>query len=109
MAALDEQWDAILANEPADWSHLSLELRLDDAERTEEACVITAPLNPWRRDDDYRSGLLRFTAAHSHGYGAWPGLVRVRLAGLDAHGIGGTLRVLRSVDAAQLVGTQGPR
>jgi hypothetical protein len=71
--------------------------------------VITAPLNPWRDDDDFRSGILRFGAAHSAGYGAAWQLVGVRMAMLDDSGIAGTLRVLRSVDAARLVATQGPR
>ena len=108
MPSLAAQWDAILAAEPQDWSHLSLELRIDDPERMEETCVILSPLNPWRRDDDWRSQHVRFLAAHTEGYGAAPPLVRQRLSLSDQAGIGGELRVLRSVDAARLVGTQGP-
>ena len=70
--------------------------------------MILAPLNPWRQDDDYRSGVLRFMAGHSRGYGAAPELVARRFVQLDETGIGGTMRVLRSVEAANLVGTQGP-
>ena len=109
MRPLAEQWHAVLDAEPSDWSHLSLELRLADSERTEDACVVMAPLNPWRDDDDFRSGMLRFRSAHTHGYGAAAGLVGARMAMLDERGIAGTLRVLRSVDAARLVATQGPR
>ena len=31
---LAEQWDAILSEQPGDWSQLRLELRLADTERT---------------------------------------------------------------------------
>jgi hypothetical protein len=109
MPPLAEQWDAILAAEPSDWSHLSLELRLADPERMEQAVVTLSPLNPWRRDDDFRSGVVAFRSARRQGYGAAWQLVRTRLAVLDELGIGGTLRVLRSVEAARLMATQGPR
>jgi hypothetical protein len=106
MTSLADQWTAILEAESEDWSHLALELRLDDSERTEEVVVVLAPLNPWRRDDDYRSGVLRFRAARTIGYGAAPGLIGVRLNQLA--GVGGELEVLRSVDADRPVATQGP-
>ena len=108
MTALAAQWDEVLAREPSDWSHLYLDLALADTTRTEQACVALAPLNPWRLDDDYRSGRLRFQAAHTVGYGAAAGVVRMRLAQLDAAGIGGDLTVLRSIEAARPVQTQGP-
>jgi hypothetical protein len=106
MTSLLDQWTAILEAESEDWSHLALELRLDDSERTEEVVVTLAPLNPWRQDDDYRSGVLRFRVARTNGYGAAPGLVAVRLDQLL--GVGGKLRVLRSLDASRPVATQGP-
>jgi hypothetical protein len=105
---LAQQWHELLEGEPDDWSHLSLELRLDDTERTEEACTIACALNPWRRDDDYRSGILRFLVAHRDGYGAAVPLVRRRLELLDEAAIGGTLTLLHSLDAVRLVATQGP-
>ena len=108
MAPLAEQWQAIVDAEAPDWSHLGLELRLADTERTEEAVVVVGPLNPWRRDDDYREGILRFRAARTAGYGAAAQLVAERLRQLDGRGIEGTLRVIRAVDAARLVSTQGP-
>jgi hypothetical protein len=104
---LAEQWDAIISEQPGDWSQLRLELRLDDTLRTERACVVLAPLNPWRRDDDYRIGILRFMAAARFGYGAFPGLVRTRLALLDVEGLGGSLALLGGVDAVLPVATQG--
>jgi hypothetical protein len=106
MTSLVDQWTAILDAEPEDWSHLALELRLADSEHTEEVVVTLAPLNPWRQDDDYRSGVLRFRVARTNGYGAAPGLVGVRLDQL--FGVAGELRVLRSLDASHAVGTQGP-
>ena len=104
---LAEQWDAIISEQPGDWSQLRLELRLDDTLRTERACVVLAPLNPWRRDDDYRIGILRFMAAARFGYGAFPGLVRTRLGLLDVEGLGGSLALLGGVDAVLPVATQG--
>ena len=104
---LAEQWDAIISEQPGDWSQLRLELRLADTERTERACVVLAPLNPWRRDDDYRIGILRFIAAARFGYGAHAGLVRTRLAQLDAESLGGSLALLSGVEALSPVATQG--
>ena len=105
---LASQWDSLLADEPEDWSQLSLELRLADTDETEHACVALAPLNPWRRDDDFRIGILRFQAASRFGYGTYAGVVRARLAQLDAAGIGGTLLLLGGIDAVEPVSTQGP-
>ncbi|HEY3612164.1 MAG TPA: hypothetical protein VGK92_00585, partial [Gaiellales bacterium] len=95
--------------QPGDWSQLRLELRLADAVHTERVCVVLAPLNPWRRDDDYRIGILRFQAASRFGYGSYSGLVRTRLAQLDGEDIGGALSLLGSVDAVEPVATQGPQ
>ena len=108
VTALAEQWDAILSEQAGDWSQLRLELRLADAQTTERACVVLAPLNPWRRDDDYRIGILRFEAASSFGYGSFAGLVRTRLGQLDGEDIGGSLTLLGGIDAVEPVATQGP-
>jgi hypothetical protein len=108
VTALAEQWDAILSEQPGDWSQLRVELRLTDDTRTERACVVLGPLNPWRRDDDFRIGILRFQAAANFGYGAYPGLVRVRLDQLDGEEIGGTLALLGRTESMQPVATQGP-
>ena len=105
---LAEQWDAILSEQPGDWSQLRLELRLADASTTERACVVLAPLNPWRRDDDYRIGILRFQAASHFGYGSFAGLVRTRLGQLDGEDVGGSLTLLGGIDAVEPVATQGP-
>lgn len=105
---LAEQWDEIVSEQPGDWSQLRLELRLADDTRTERACVVTAPLNPWRRDDDFRIGILRFMSASKFGYGAYPGLVRTRLSELDREGIGGSLTLLGLIESIEPVATQGP-
>jgi hypothetical protein len=105
---LAEQWDAILSEQPGDWTQLRLELRLADAVTTERACVVLAPLNPWRRDDDFRIGILRFLAASHLGYGSFAGLVRTRLGQLDGEEIGGSLSLLGAIEAAEPVATQGP-
>jgi hypothetical protein len=107
MATLTEQWDAILADEPDDWSHLAMELVLDDSERLEEAALLACSLNPWH-GETWRSGWLRFRVARTTGYGASHELVRTMLMRLDGAGIGGSLRVLGSLDAVLPVATQGP-
>src|SRR6185437_4343378 len=108
MTSLADQWAAILEDESEDWSHLALELRLADPDLTEEVVVVLAPLNPWRRDDDYRSGVLRLRSARTVGYGAAPGVIATRLDQLGGIGIGGELEVLRAVAADRPVATQGP-
>jgi hypothetical protein len=107
MAPLTEQWDGIVADEPEDWSHLAVELALDDGERLEEAALLACALNPWH-GETWRSGWLRFRVARTTGYGADAGVVRSMLARLDAAGIGGSLRILGSLDAVRPVATQGP-
>jgi hypothetical protein len=108
VTALAEQWQAILSDQPGDWSQIRLELRLANGDDTERACVVLCPLNPWRRDDDFRIGILRFQAASRFGYGSFSGLVTTRLAQLDREDIGGSLSLLGSFDAIEPVATQGP-
>ncbi len=107
MTTLQRQWDELLALEPEDWSHLSLELVLGDPERMEEAALLASPLNPWH-GSSWRSGSLRFRVAHSSGYGADWRLTRNMLTRLDAVGIEGRLRVLQALDGVRLVLSQGP-
>src|SRR5919204_2687219 len=94
MRAIVEQWDEIVAAQPADWSSLYLELRLRDAVQSEECALVICPLNPWH-DDDWRSGVFHFRAARTFGYGAAAQLCRKRLGTLDSLGIAGTLRLER--------------
>jgi len=106
MPTLVQQLDAILADEPADWENLFLELRLDDTDRMEEAGLALCPLNPWH-GETWRSGWLRFRVARTFGYGADDALTRGMLAKVDRRGITGTLDLLRSIDHFMPVQTQG--
>jgi hypothetical protein len=106
MATLTEQWDQIVARQPADWSTMYLQLDLRDAAQSEETALAISPLNPWH-DVDWRSGLFRFRAARVFGYGTAPELCRKRLGTLDAVGIVGTLTLTRRVSDIRPVHTQG--
>ncbi len=106
MPSLTEQWDEIVGRQAPDWSTMYLELRLRDASQSEEAALALSPLNPWH-DDDWRSGVFHFRAAHTFGYGTAAALCRKRLGTLDAVGIIGTLRLERRVSDVKPVATQG--
>ena len=105
-ATLVEQWDAIVAAQPSDWSSLFLELRLRDAVQAEECALVMSPLNPWH-EGDWRSGVFHFRAAHTYGYGAAAQLVRKRLGTMDEVGIVATLRLERRLSDVRPVSTQG--
>jgi hypothetical protein len=107
MATLVEQWDAILASQPEDWATMELELRLRDANQSEESALVLSPLNPWR-DGDWRSGAFRFRATRAYGYGSAAELCRKRLGTLDELDIRGTLRVGRRFSSFEPAATQGP-
>ena len=106
MATLVQQWDEIIALEPADWENLFVELRVADNERMEEAGLHLCTLNPWH-GETWRSGWLRFRIARTFGYGADDALARNMLRKCDDRGIAGELSVLRSIDSFQPVQTQG--
>jgi hypothetical protein len=106
MQQLAEQWDQILARQPEDWSSMNIELELLDANQSEESALVLSPLNPWH-ERDWRSGIFRFRAAHTFGYGTAAPLCRKRLATLDSVGVKGTLRLLSRVADVRPVGTQG--
>lgn len=105
--SLLEQWDEIVADQPPDWSTLHIELRLRDANESEEAALVMSPLNPWH-EDDWRSGVFRFRATRAYGYGAGAPLVRRKMRTLDEVGIRGTLRLGRRFSDVKPVSTQGP-
>lgn len=106
MPGFVEQWDAIVAAQPADWSSLYLELRLRDAVQSEECALVMSPLNPWH-DGSWRSGVFHFRAARSFGYGAAAELCRKRLGTLDKLGVVGRLKLERRVSDVRPVATQG--
>ena len=107
MPTLVEAWDAAIAAEPDDWSHATVELTLDDAERMEEAALLACGANPWH-GETWRGGVLRFRVARTFGYGASAELARGLLRRLDVAGISGRLRIVSSLDAVLPVSTQGP-
>ncbi len=106
MSALTEQWDAMIAAQPPDWSMLLFELRLRDPYQSEEAALVLAPLNPWH-EENWRSGVFHMRAARVQGYGTSPQLCRKRLSTLDQVGIAGTLRFERRLSDVRPVATQG--
>jgi hypothetical protein len=106
MQQLAEQWDQIVARQPEDWSSMNIELELLDANQSEESALVLSPLNPWH-ERDWRSGIFRFRAAHTFGYGSAPELTRKRLQTLDSVGIRGSLELLSRIADVRPVGTQG--
>jgi hypothetical protein len=107
MESMLEQWEQILADQPPDWSYMTMELRLRDANETEETAVVLSPLNPWH-GKDWRTGTFRFRVARNFGYGAGVPLVRRKMRTLDEVGIRGTLEVGRRLSDVKPVGTHGP-
>jgi hypothetical protein len=106
MLALADQWDTIMVSQTADWSSVDFELELMDASQSEEVALVLSPLNPWHQRD-WRSGVFRFRAARSFGYGTAAELCRKRLSTLDSVGVSGTLRVLSRMADVRPVATQG--
>jgi hypothetical protein len=106
MLALADQWDHIVAGQPDDWSSIDVELELMDASQSEEVALVLSPLNPWHQRD-WRSGVFRFRAARTFGYGTAAELCRKRLSTLDSVGVSGTLRVVSRMADIRPVATQG--
>ncbi len=106
MSTLADQWDAIIARQPADWSTVDIQLDLMDANQSEEVALVLSPLNPWHARD-WRSGTFRFRAARAFGYGTAADLCRKRLSTLDTVGVSGTMRVVSRMADIRPVGTQG--
>jgi hypothetical protein len=107
MLTLVDAWDAAIAAEPDDWSHVAVELVLDDPECMEEAALLICAANPWH-GETWRTGILRFRVAHTFGYGASAPLTRALMGRLDGAQITGHLRIISSLDAVLPVATQGP-
>ncbi len=102
---LASSWDAAVDALPPDWSDVYAEIELRSSDQLERAALLLAPVNPSRYGD--RPGF-RFRVARQQGYGASPGMVRRSLEKLDAEGIVGRVRVLRSLSDTRPVATQGP-
>jgi hypothetical protein len=106
MLALADQWDQFVARQPEDWSSIDVELELMDASQSEEVALVLSPLNPWHQRD-WRSGVFRFRAARTFGYGTAAELCRKRLSTLDSLGVSGTMRVVSRMADIRPVATQG--
>jgi hypothetical protein len=98
-------FDAALEELPPDWSDLLCELELTSSDWLPRAALLCAPINPTRSPEV--TGFL-FRCARRVGYGVSPGMARRCFARLDAEGITGSVRVLRSLSDTQPVATQGP-
>ena len=104
---LAEQWDAILSEQPGDWSQLRLELRLADAHAPSARASCSRRSTRGGATTTTASASCASCAASRFGYGAYAGLVRTRLGQLDGEGIGGSLSLLGAVEAVEPVATQG--
>jgi hypothetical protein len=102
--SLAAAWDAAVAALPEDWSDALVELELDSSNDIDRAAVLAGPVNPIQAEG--RPGF-RFRAASRAGFGASAGMVRRCLERLDAEGIGGDLKISRSLSDTHPVGTQG--
>ena len=102
---LAADWDAAVAQLPADWSDLLCEIELRSSDHIDPAALELGPLNPLSIDGKVG---FRFRAASSFGYGASAGMTRRCLSRLDEAGIPGRVRVLRVLSDTHPVGTQGP-
>jgi hypothetical protein len=103
--SLAAEWDAALAELPADWSDLLCELELTSTDHLERAALLLAPLNPLQIPD----GLgFQFRCASTQGYGASAGMVRRCLARLEEAGIPGKVRIVQVLSDTHPAATQGP-
>lgn len=84
------EYDALMAELPESWSFFEAYLTVDDPRRLTEARVGLARANarPVKGPDDHDFAI---TAAHTHGRGAAPGVLRSALALLDSLGITGSV------------------
>lgn len=83
-----ETFDAILDDQPADWSFFEVHVTLDDGRRLNDARVALARANarPQYGPADHDFAI---TVASTHGHGARAGVVRSALRTLDMMGITG--------------------
>lgn len=102
---LVEQWDALLAELPADWSDLWAELELTSSDYLEPGALLLAPVNPARAG---KRLAFRFRVARRFGYGASAEMTRRCLERLDEEGITGAVRILHALSDTKPVATQGP-
>ena len=102
---LAAQWDAVLAELPADWSDLLGEINLESSDYVEPGAVLMIQMNPRRVG---ASTSMRFRCARRAGYGVSPEMARRCFERCDEASIRGTVEVLRALSDTHLVSTQGP-
>lgn len=91
---LVEQWHAIEQGLDPRWNEARLDLRVDDETQRARAAALLAPAGPGRMGPS-----VRFSAERAGG-GIGPEAIRRLLRRIDAEGIGGTLRLVASGEAA---------
>jgi hypothetical protein len=89
--ALAEDFQEQLNALPADWTDLEFDLRIDDEDRYIEAAVALSQINaqPYSMHDWH----WRILVAHEFGHAAAAQTVKGVLAGLDAAGLTGVMRL----------------
>jgi hypothetical protein len=102
---LAEQFDALLAELPQDWSDALFEIEPLSSAWLDRVALLCAPVNPTRSRES-RSFLFR--CAKRAGYGASAGMARRCLQRVDEEGITGEARLLQVLAETNPVGTQGP-
>jgi hypothetical protein len=97
--ALAEDFNAVLASLPPDWTHLELDLRIADETRYNDAATLLVQINamPYSEHDWH----WRLRSAHEFGHAAAPETVHGTLALLDHEGIAGEL-VLREARSGRV-------
>jgi hypothetical protein len=102
---LAQGWQELLADLPADWSDLLVEIRFDSTDYIEPGAVLCIQMNPRRVGE---TADMRFRCARRAGYGVSPEMARRCFERCDEAGIRGSIAMLRSLSDTQLVATQGP-
>ena len=103
--SLADDWEALLAKLPPDWTDLYAEVRVRSTDYLERAALHLSPLNPARYGGP--TGL-RFRCAQAFGYGVAPAMATRCFARCDEEGIRGTVEILRVLCDSYPVSTQGP-
>lgn len=87
--ALADDFQAVVASLPPDWTQLELDLRIDDEDRYIEAATLLTQINamPYSRHDWH----WRLRAAREFGHAAAAETVHGALTTLDDLGIGGEM------------------
>ena len=107
-AALADQWDALVARLPPDWSDLYAEVELDSTDFLDRGALLLSPVNPARYGG---ARGFRFRSSKRFGYGASAAMTRRCFERLDGEAITGQMRILRvlsDTDVPESTPSQGP-